>query len=187
MITKTKLPEIRKESFIKAREGLGLSTKDLSGMACLSVRQIEQIENGEGSSFYGAQVKFTAAKKVAGLLKLTPEEAFDFSGVAQPVKPAEAEEKLQEETKAYAAEKKAKSGKAEDSSEVKEKTEEKAEETPKTAPKEVLQAKVEKPAPAIKPAVEKVKEIPTKKDPMKKIMFFTLKYTVTRKASRRRP
>ncbi|WP_282787844.1 translation initiation factor IF-2 [Flavobacterium croceum] len=43
---------------------------------------------------------------------------------------------------------------------VQEKTEEKAEETPKTAPKEVLQAKVEKPAPAIKPAVEKVKEMP---------------------------
>ncbi len=103
-----KLPEIRKEAFTKARESLGLSTKDLSGMACLSVRQIEQIENGESSSFYGAQVKFTAAKKVAGLLKLTPEDAFDFSGVAQPVKPAEVEEKLQEETKASAAEKKAK-------------------------------------------------------------------------------
>ena len=103
-----KLPEIRKEAFTKARESLGLSTKDLSGMACLSVRQIEQIENGESSSFYGAQVTFTAAKKVAGLLKLTPEDAFDFSGVAQPVKPAEVEEKLQEETKASAAEKKAK-------------------------------------------------------------------------------
>lgn len=103
-----KLPEIRKEAFTKARESLGLSTKDLSGMACLSVRQIEQIENGESSSFYGAQVKFTAAKKVAGLLKLTPEDAFDFSGVVQPVKPAEVEEKLQEETKASAAEKKAK-------------------------------------------------------------------------------
>ena len=90
-----KLPEIRKEAFTKARESLGLSTKDLSGMACLSVRQIEQIENGESSSFYGAQVKFTAAKKVAGLLKLTPEDAFDFSGVVQPVKPAEVEEKLE--------------------------------------------------------------------------------------------
>ncbi len=63
-----KLPEIRKEVFTKARESLGLSTKDLSGMSCLSVRQIELIENGESSSFYGAQVKFTAAKKVAGLL-----------------------------------------------------------------------------------------------------------------------
>jgi len=74
----SKLPEIRKEAFTKARESLGLSTKELSGMACLSVRQIEQIENGEMSSFYGAQIKLTAAKKVAGLLKLNGEEAFDF-------------------------------------------------------------------------------------------------------------
>jgi transcriptional regulator with XRE-family HTH domain len=103
-----KLPEIRKEAFTKARESLGFSTKDLSGMACLSVRQIEQIENGETSSFYGDQVKFTAAKKVAGLLKLTPEEAFDFSSVTQPVKAVVVEEKLQEETKAFAVEKKAK-------------------------------------------------------------------------------
>ena len=106
-----KLPEIRKEAFTKARESLGLSTKDLSGMACLSVRQIEQIENGESSSFYGDQVKFTATKKVAGLLKLTPEEAFDFSGVVQPVKAADVEEKLQVETKASAVEKKAKTEK----------------------------------------------------------------------------
>ena len=103
-----KLPEIRKEVFTKARESLGFSAKDLSGMACLSVRQIEQIENGESSSFYGDQVKFTAAKKVAGLLKLTPEEAFDFSGITQPIKAAEVEEKLQGETKASAVDKKAK-------------------------------------------------------------------------------
>ena len=115
-----KLPEIRKEAFTKARESLGLSTKDLSGMACLSVRQIEQIENGESSSFYGAQVKFTAAKKVAGLLKLTPEDAFDFSGVVQLVKPAEVEEKLQEETKASAAEKKAKPEKTKEKNQAKE-------------------------------------------------------------------
>ncbi|WP_353426741.1 helix-turn-helix domain-containing protein [Polynucleobacter sp. MWH-UH19D] len=72
-----KIPEIRKEAFAKARETLGLSAKELSGMACLSVRQIEQIENGEISSFYGPQVKFTAAKKVAGILKLSEEDAFD--------------------------------------------------------------------------------------------------------------
>ena len=81
-----KLPEIRKEAFTKARESLGLSTKELSGMACLSVRQIEQIENGETSTFYGPQVKVTAAKKVAGLLKLKEEDAFDFGEQAPPVK-----------------------------------------------------------------------------------------------------
>ena len=81
-----KLPEIRKEAFTKARESLGLSTKELSGMACLSVRQIEQIENGESSTFYGPQVKVTAAKKVAGLLKLKEEDAFDFGEQAPPAK-----------------------------------------------------------------------------------------------------
>ena len=82
MNTNSKLPEIRKEAFIKAREKLSLSTKDLGGMACLSTRQIEQIENGETSSFYGTQIKVTAAKKVAKLLKLSDEEAFDFGATA---------------------------------------------------------------------------------------------------------
>ena len=81
-----KLPEIRKEAFTKAREGLGLSAKELSSMACLSVRQIEQIENGEMSSFYGPQIKITAAKKVAALLKLTEEDAFDFGEKSLPAK-----------------------------------------------------------------------------------------------------
>jgi transcriptional regulator with XRE-family HTH domain len=106
-----KLPEIRKEVFTKARESLGLSKKDLSGMACLSVRQIEQIENGQGSCFYGPQIKFTAAKKVAGLLKLTPEEAFDFAGNTPPAKAVEVEEKLQEEAKTSAVQKNSKTEK----------------------------------------------------------------------------
>ena len=92
-------------------------------MACLSVRQIEQIENGESSSFYGAQVKFTAAKKVAGLLKLNLEDAFDFSGIAQPTKTDEAE-RLQEGAKASAVDKKAKSEK--ESQQAQEKAEEKS-------------------------------------------------------------
>ena len=83
MNTNSKLPDIRREAFIKAREKRSLSTKELGGMACLSTRQIEQIENGETSSFYSAQIKATAAKKVAKLLKLSDEEAFDF-GVTAP-------------------------------------------------------------------------------------------------------
>jgi cytoskeleton protein RodZ len=86
--TQNKLPAIRQEAFKNAREALGLSVQDLSQMSCYSVRQIEQIENGESSSFYGAQVKFTAAKKVAGLLKLSEENAFDF-GEPTPVKKTE--------------------------------------------------------------------------------------------------
>lgn len=86
MSKSTKLPEIRKEAFTKAREALGLNTKDLSGMTCLSVRQIEQIENGETSSFYGTQVKVTAAKKVAGILKISESEAFDLGDIASEIK-----------------------------------------------------------------------------------------------------
>ena len=82
MNTDSTVPEIRKEAFIKAREKLSLSSKELGGMACLSTRQIEQIENGETSSFYSAQIKATAAKKVANLLKLSDEEAFDFGATA---------------------------------------------------------------------------------------------------------
>ncbi len=164
-----KLPEIRKEAFTKARESLGQSTKDLSGMACLSARQIEQIENGESSSFYGAQVKFTAAKKVAGLLKLTPEEAFDFSGVAQPVKPAEAEEKLQEETKASAVEKKAKPEKTKEKNQAKETTDTKevVSQTP------VSEQKAEKPS--VRKVTESVLDYSVKSkasvDPKKKIIL----------------
>ena len=83
-----KLPEIRKEAFAKARESLGFTTQDLAAKACLSNRQIEQIENGEMGSFYGAQIKYTAAKKVASILQLTEEQAFDFGAVAPSVKAA---------------------------------------------------------------------------------------------------
>jgi transcriptional regulator with XRE-family HTH domain len=82
----TKLPEIRKQAFIKAREALGLTTKELSIKACLSNRQIEQLENGEMSSFYSVQIKYTAAKKVAILLNLKEKEAFDFGDQAPAVR-----------------------------------------------------------------------------------------------------
>jgi cytoskeleton protein RodZ len=83
-----KIPEIRKEAFTKARETLGLSTQELAAKACLSNRQIEQIENGEIGSFYGVQIKYTAAKKVAEILQLTEEQAFDLASSAPLVKVA---------------------------------------------------------------------------------------------------
>ncbi len=100
MTTNAKLPEIRKEAFSKAREKCGWSTKDLGGMACLSHHQISQIENGESSYFYGAQNKFTAAKKVAKLLNLSDEEAFDYGSQA-PAKIIETP-KIEESIKAPA-------------------------------------------------------------------------------------
>ena len=83
MNSKSKLPEIRNGAFTKAREKLGLSIKDLAGQACLSNHQIEQIENGEMGSFYGAQIKVTAAKKVAKLLGLSEEDAFNHGEVVE--------------------------------------------------------------------------------------------------------
>lgn len=85
MNSNSKPPEILKEAFVQAREKLGLSTKELGVKACLSTRQIEQIESGEMSSFYGAQIKFTAAKKVAKLLNLSDEDAFDYGNQTQEV------------------------------------------------------------------------------------------------------
>lgn len=85
MKIKSTLPEIRTEAFVKAREKLGLSTKELGSQACLSRQHIEQLESGDQTLFYSAQNKFTAAKKVANLLGLTTEEAFDF-GADSPVK-----------------------------------------------------------------------------------------------------
>jgi transcriptional regulator with XRE-family HTH domain len=72
-----KLPDINQAAFKAAREKQGLSTKDLAGKACLSAHQIEQIENGGLASFYGVQIKFTAAKKVALILGLSESEAFE--------------------------------------------------------------------------------------------------------------
>ena len=100
MRSNTKLPEIRKEAFIEAREKLGFSTKDLGGKACLSHHQIAQIESGESSYFYGAQNKFTAAKKVAKLLSLSDEDAFDYG--SQALGPIIEALKVEEPTKAPA-------------------------------------------------------------------------------------
>jgi len=112
-------------------------------MACLSVRQIEQIENGETSSYYSDQVKFTAAKKVATLLKLTPEDAFDFGDLIQPAKPAEPEEKLQEKAPAVENKEPATEKVVEQTEETKEKQEKNA----VVSATKVTKTKTEKPAP----------------------------------------
>jgi len=78
MNTNSKLPEICGDALTRAREKFGLSIKELAARACLSTRQIQQLENGEQSSFYSAKIKVTAAKKVASLLGLTDDEVFDY-------------------------------------------------------------------------------------------------------------
>jgi transcriptional regulator with XRE-family HTH domain len=64
------------------REARGWVLNDMATRACMSVKQIRQLEDGGMSSFYSLAVKVTAAKKVGALLGLSPEEVF-----AQVVEP----------------------------------------------------------------------------------------------------
>ena len=58
------------------REARGWVLSDLATRACMSVKQIRQLEEGGMSSFYSAAVKMTSAKKVGALLGLSTEELF---------------------------------------------------------------------------------------------------------------
>jgi transcriptional regulator with XRE-family HTH domain len=58
------------------REAQGWAVIDLAARACLSVKQIRQIEEGGLSSFYSENVKLTSAKKVASLLELSEAQLF---------------------------------------------------------------------------------------------------------------
>jgi cytoskeleton protein RodZ len=78
MANRQHTPEIRTQAFIAAREKCAMSVEELAHLACFSKKQIQQIENGQSSSFYSPTVKFTAAKKVAKLIQLDEKDAFDF-------------------------------------------------------------------------------------------------------------
>lgn len=58
------------------REARGWVLSDLATRACMSVKQIRQLEEGGMSAFYSAAVKATSAKKVGALLGLSVEEIF---------------------------------------------------------------------------------------------------------------
>jgi cytoskeleton protein RodZ len=58
------------------REARGWVLGDLATRACMSVKQIRQLEEGGLSSFYSVAVKITSAKKVGALLGLSAEEVF---------------------------------------------------------------------------------------------------------------
>ena len=85
------------------REERGWAQSDMATRACMSVKQIRQLEEGGISAFYSESVKIAAAKKVAGILGLTadqvwvmpetqPEPEHEVAHEAQPeVKPAEPE------------------------------------------------------------------------------------------------
>lgn len=58
------------------REAQGWVLNDMATRACMSVKQIRQLEEGGISSFYSEAVKATAAKKVGALLGLSAEQVF---------------------------------------------------------------------------------------------------------------
>lgn len=77
MISK-RIPDVRGDVLKKAREAKGLSISELATKVCFSVKQIEQLENGEKSHFYSLAIKANAAKRVADELGLAHEAVFDF-------------------------------------------------------------------------------------------------------------
>ena len=58
------------------RESQGWALSDLATRACLSVKQVRQIEEGGMTAFYSETVKLTAARKLAGLLEMTEGQLF---------------------------------------------------------------------------------------------------------------
>ena len=67
------------------RESRGWLLNDMATRACMSVKQIRQIEEGGISSFYSVAVKATAAKKIGALLGLSAEQVFAHNLVHDPV------------------------------------------------------------------------------------------------------
>ena len=66
------------------REARGWVMNDMATRACMSVKQIRQLEEGGMSSFYSEAVKVTAAKKVGALLGLSANEVFAQEAAVSP-------------------------------------------------------------------------------------------------------
>ena len=82
------------------REAGGWAINDMAIRACLSVKQVRQLEDGGMSSFYSQSVKATAAKKVGAILGLSPEQVF-----AETVEPTQEPEAIDTEIVQHAEDK----------------------------------------------------------------------------------
>lgn len=60
----------------RQREARGWSLSDVATRACMSIKQIRQIEDGGVSAFYSEAVKQTAARKVGAILGVSSEAVF---------------------------------------------------------------------------------------------------------------
>lgn len=61
------------------REERGWLVSDMATRACMSIKQIRQLEEGGASSFYSESVKLTSAKKVGAILGLTADDVFGLA------------------------------------------------------------------------------------------------------------
>ena len=74
------------------RESQGWALSDLATRACLSVKQVRQIEEGGMTAFYSETVKLTAARKIAALLQMNEQQLFGQTMPAAVTVEAEAQE-----------------------------------------------------------------------------------------------
>ena len=74
------------------RESQGWALSDLATRACLSVKQVRQIEEGGMTAFYSETVKLTAARKIAALLQMNEQQLFGQTSPAAVTVEAEAQE-----------------------------------------------------------------------------------------------
>jgi transcriptional regulator with XRE-family HTH domain len=58
------------------RESLGWTLADMAARACLSTKQVRQLEEGGDNSFYSHAIKLTVAKKIAQILQISEDELF---------------------------------------------------------------------------------------------------------------
>lgn len=77
------------------RESLGWTLADMAVRACLSTKQVKQLEEGGDNSFYSHAIKLTVAKKIALILNIEEDELFFRSPV--PVALSALEDPLHEE------------------------------------------------------------------------------------------
>ena len=94
-------PYIVGDRFKEKREALGWSIEDLAKKTTFSKNQIQQIENGLSSSFYSVNVKFNSAKKIAEVLQLSQEEAFELNHTSMPIPVLEPELNLKQSSEEF--------------------------------------------------------------------------------------
>jgi transcriptional regulator with XRE-family HTH domain len=77
------MPEIKGEVLRLKREAKGWTLSDMASRACLSVKQVRQLEEGGLSSFYSESVKINTVRRVADILGADHAEVLSLPEEAQ--------------------------------------------------------------------------------------------------------